>query len=38
MYKSVAELVNGEHWAEIYPEELEYVASLVVLKDINEGF
>lgn len=28
-YKAVAELVDGEHWTEIYPEELEHAVSLV---------
>ena len=35
MYKSVAELVDGEHWTEIYPEELEFAAKLVGFKDIE---
>jgi len=32
-YKSIAELVEGEHYTEIYPEELEFVAKLVGFKD-----
>ena len=34
-YKSVAELVDGEHYTEIYPEELEFAARLVGFKDIE---
>ncbi len=34
-YKSVAELVSGEHYTEIYPEELEFSAKLVGFKDIE---
>jgi ubiquinone/menaquinone biosynthesis C-methylase UbiE len=34
-YKSVAELVDGEHWAEIYPENLEYAASLIGFENIE---
>lgn len=35
MYKSIAELLDGEHWTEIYPEELELAASLVGFKNIE---
>lgn len=35
MYKSIAELVDGEHWTEIYPQELEFAASLVGFKNIE---
>jgi len=35
LYKSVAELVEGEHWTEIYPEELEFAASLVGFREIE---
>ncbi|MFB0523524.1 MAG: class I SAM-dependent methyltransferase [Candidatus Bathyarchaeia archaeon] len=35
MYKSVAELVDAEHWTEIHPEELEFAASLAGFKDIE---
>jgi len=35
MYKSVAELVEGEHWTEIYPEELKFAASLIGFRDIE---
>ncbi|MEM2905683.1 MAG: class I SAM-dependent methyltransferase [Candidatus Bathyarchaeia archaeon] len=35
LYKSVAELVEGQHWTEIYPEELEFAASLVGFKEIE---
>lgn len=34
-YKSVAELVDGEHYTEIYPEELEFAAKLVGFKDVE---
>jgi len=34
-YKAVAELVDGEHYTEIYPEELEFAARLVGFKDIE---
>ncbi|MFX0203860.1 MAG: class I SAM-dependent methyltransferase [Candidatus Hodarchaeota archaeon] len=34
-YKSLAELVEGEHYTEIYPEELEFVTKLVGFKDIE---
>ncbi len=34
-YKSVAELVDGEHYTEIYPEELEFAAKLVGFKDLE---
>jgi len=34
-YKSIAELVEGEHYTEIYPEELEFAAKLVGFKDIE---
>ena len=34
-YKAVAELVEGEHYTEIYPEELEFAAKLVGFKDIE---
>ncbi|MDI6846711.1 MAG: class I SAM-dependent methyltransferase [Candidatus Bathyarchaeia archaeon] len=34
-YKSIAELVEGEHYTEIYPEELELAAKLVGFKDIE---
>ena len=34
-YKSVAELVDGEHYTEIYPEELKFAAELVGFKDIE---
>lgn len=34
-YKSIAELVDGEHYTEIYPEELEFAAKLVGFKDIE---
>ncbi len=32
-YKSIAELVEGEHYTEIYPEELAFAAGLVGFKD-----
>lgn len=32
-YKSMAELVDGEHYTEIYPEELEFAAKVVGFKD-----
>ena len=35
LYKSVAELMDGEHWAEIYPEDLESALKLVGFKDIE---
>lgn len=34
-YKSIAELVDGEHYTEIYPEELEFAAELVGFKEIE---
>jgi SAM-dependent methyltransferase len=34
-YKSIAELVDGEHYTEIYPEELEFAAKLVGFKNIE---
>ena len=34
-YKSVAEIVDGEHYTEIYPEELEFTAKIVGFKDIE---
>ena len=34
-YKSVAELVDGEHYTEIYPEESEFAAKIVGFKDIE---
>lgn len=34
-YKAVAELVNGEHYTEIYPEELEFAAKLVGFKNVE---
>lgn len=34
-YKSIAELVNIEHYTEIYPEELEFAAKLVGFKGID---
>jgi ubiquinone/menaquinone biosynthesis C-methylase UbiE len=34
-YKSIAELVEGEHYTEIYPEELEFAAKLVGFKEIE---
>ena len=34
-YKAVAELVEGEHYTEIYPEELEFAAKLVGFRDIE---
>ena len=34
-YKSIAELVEGEHYTEIFPEELEFVAKLVGFKDME---
>ncbi len=34
-YKAIAELVDGEHYTEIYPEELEFVARLIGFKDIE---
>jgi len=34
-YKSVAELVDGEHYTETYPEELEFAAKIVGFKDIE---
>ncbi|MCL6579518.1 MAG: class I SAM-dependent methyltransferase [Candidatus Bathyarchaeota archaeon] len=35
IYKSIAELVDGEHYTEIYPEELEFAGKLVGFKDIE---
>ena len=32
-YKSIAELVEGEHYTEIFPEELKFAAKLVGFKD-----
>jgi SAM-dependent methyltransferase len=34
-YKAIAELVEGEHYTEIFPEELEFAAKLVGFKDIE---
>jgi len=34
-YKAVAELVEGEHYTEIYPEELEFAAKLVGFREIE---
>lgn len=34
-YKAIAELVDGEHYTEIYPEELEFAVKLVGFKDIE---
>lgn len=34
-YKAIAELVEGEHYTEIYPEELEFAVKLVGFKDIE---
>jgi len=34
-YKAVAELVEGEHYTEIFPEELEFAAKLVGFKEIE---
>lgn len=34
-YKAVAEFVDGEHWTEVYPEELEFAASLVGFRNIE---
>jgi len=34
-YKAIAELVDGEHYTEIYPEELEFAAKLVGFRDIE---
>jgi len=34
-YKAIAELVDGEHYTEIYPEQLEFAAKLVGFKDIE---
>ena len=34
-YKSIAELVEGEHYTEIYPEELEFAVKLVGFRDIE---
>jgi SAM-dependent methyltransferase len=34
-YKAMAELVDGEHYTEIYPEELEFAVKLVGFKDIE---
>jgi ubiquinone/menaquinone biosynthesis C-methylase UbiE len=34
-YKAIAELVDGEHYTEIYPEELEFTAKLVGFKDME---
>lgn len=34
-YKAIAELVDGEHYTEIFPEELEFTAKLVGFKNIE---
>jgi ubiquinone/menaquinone biosynthesis C-methylase UbiE len=34
-YKAIAELVDGEHYTEIYPEELEFAIKLVGFRDIE---
>jgi ubiquinone/menaquinone biosynthesis C-methylase UbiE len=34
-YKAIAELVDGEHYTEIYPEELEFAVKLVGFTDIE---
>lgn len=34
-YKSAAELADGEHYTEIYPEELEFVARLIGFTDVE---
>jgi ubiquinone/menaquinone biosynthesis C-methylase UbiE len=34
-YKSIAELVEGKHYTEIYPEELEFAAKLIGFKDVE---
>lgn len=34
-YKAVAELVDGEHYTEIYPEELKFALQLVGFRDIE---
>lgn len=34
-YKAVAELVEGKHYTEIYPEELEFVAKLIGFKNVE---
>lgn len=34
-YKAVAELVEGEHYTEIYPEELEFAVKLVGFRDVE---
>lgn len=34
-YKAIAELVKGEHYTEIYPEELEFAVKLVGFRDIE---
>jgi ubiquinone/menaquinone biosynthesis C-methylase UbiE len=34
-YKAIAELVDGEHYTEIYPEELEFAVKLVGFKDVE---
>jgi SAM-dependent methyltransferase len=34
-YKAIAELVDGEHYTEIYPEELEFAIKLVGFTDIE---
>jgi ubiquinone/menaquinone biosynthesis C-methylase UbiE len=34
-YKAIAELVDGEHYTEIYPEELEFAIKLVGFKDME---
>jgi ubiquinone/menaquinone biosynthesis C-methylase UbiE len=34
-YKAIAELVEGEHYTEIYPEELEFVAKLIGFKNVE---
>lgn len=35
LHKCVAELVDGERWTEIYPEEVEFAASLIGFQDIE---
>ena len=35
LYKSVSELISGNTWREIYPEELEFAAKLVGFMDIE---
>ncbi len=34
-YKSLAELVEGEHYTEIYPEELEFATKFIGFKDVE---